>query len=76
MKDKEGFFYIMDRKKDMINRGGQKVFSIEIENLLYNYPKILEASVVGKPDKKYGEIVKAVIVLKPGKAATQQEIKQ
>ena len=74
-KDEEGFFYLMDRKKDMINRGGQKVFSIEIENLLYNHPKILEVSVVGKTDQKYGEIVKAVIVLKSGETATQDEIK-
>jgi long-chain acyl-CoA synthetase len=73
--DQEGFVYIMDRKKDMINRGGEKIFSIEVENILYEHPSILEAAVVGIPDKIFGESVKAVIVVKDGHALTAEEIK-
>lgn len=61
-KDEDGFIYILDRKKDMINRGGEKVFSIEVENVLKNHPKIKEAAVVGVPDDVFGEKVKAIIV--------------
>jgi long-chain acyl-CoA synthetase len=72
--DEEGFIYIMDRKKDMINRGGEKIFSIEVENVLYNHPNVLEAAVVGVPDAIFGEIVKAVIVPKAGETIDKQEI--
>lgn len=72
--DDDGFVYIMDRKKDMINRGGEKIFSIEVENVLYNHPKILEAAVVGIPDSIFGEIVKAVIVPKAGVTIEKQDI--
>ncbi|PLT35404.1 class I adenylate-forming enzyme family protein [Bacillus sp. V5-8f] len=74
--DEDGFVYIMDRKKDMINRGGEKIFSIEVENVLYNHPKVLEAAVVGIPDSIYGEIVKAVIVPKPDALIDKQEIQE
>jgi long-chain acyl-CoA synthetase len=74
--DDEGFLYIMDRKKDMINRGGEKIYSLEVENLIFNYPKVLEAAVVGVPDSVLGEAVKAVIVLKEGESATEEEIKK
>lgn len=60
--DEENFIYILDRKKDMINRGGEKIFSIEVEDVLKSHPDILEAAVVGEPDEIYGEIVKAYIV--------------
>ena len=73
--DDEGFLYIMDRIKDMINRGGEKVYSLEVENLIYNYPKVLEVAVVGVPDSILGEAVKVVIALKKGEEATQDEIK-
>ena len=49
--DSEGFLYIMDRKKDMINRGGEKIYSLEVENVIFDYPKVLEAAVVGVPDR-------------------------
>ena len=74
--DEEGFLYILDRKKDMINRGGEKVYSLEVENVIFNYPKVLEAAVVGVPDSVFGEAVKAVIALKTGENATEEEIKQ
>jgi len=76
MMDEEGFVYIMDRLKDMINRGGEKVFSVEVENVLYQHPKVLEAAVVGIPDPVFGEVVKAVIVPKQETTVTAEEIKQ
>jgi acyl-CoA synthetase (AMP-forming)/AMP-acid ligase II len=74
--DDEGFVYILDRKKDMINRGGEKIYSLEVENLIFNYPHVLEVAVVGVPDKAMGEAVKAVIALKAGRQATEDEIRR
>jgi long-chain acyl-CoA synthetase len=73
--DQDGFVYIVDRKKDLINRGGEKIFSIEVENVLYNHPKVLEAAVVGIPDALFGEVVKAVIVPKDGEILEKDEIR-
>jgi long-chain acyl-CoA synthetase len=73
--DEAGFVYIMDRIKDMINRCGEKVYCVEVENALYNNDNVLDAVVVGVPDDVYGEAVKAVIVLKAGAVVTEQEIK-
>ncbi len=74
--DDEGFIYIMDRKKDMINRGGEKIYSLEVENLIFNNPKVLEVAVVAVPDSVLGEAVKAVIALKEGERATEDEIRE
>ena len=74
MIDGEGYVYIFDRKRDMIICGGYNIYPIEIENLLYEHPKVLEASVVAVPDERLGEIPKAYIVLKPGETASEQEI--
>ncbi|WP_284035597.1 class I adenylate-forming enzyme family protein [Neobacillus sp. 114] len=74
--DDEGYVYILDRIKDMINRAGEKVYSIEVENVLYSFPKVLEAAVVGIPDKIFGEQIKAVIVLKPGMRSSSEEIRK
>ena len=74
--DSEGYVNIVDRKKDMIITGGENVYSVEVENVLYAQPCILEAAVVGVPDPKWGEAVKAVVVLKPGHTATEEEIIQ
>ena len=74
MIDEDGYVYIFDRKKDMIICGGYNIYPIEIENLLYENPKVLEASVVAVPDERLGEIPKAYIVLKPGETASEQEI--
>ena len=73
--DEEGFVYVLDRKKDMINRGGEKIYSLEVENVICDNPKVLEVAVVGVPDKVMGEVVKACIALKPGEKATEEEIK-
>lgn len=72
--DKEGYVNIVDRKKDMILTGGENVYSTEVENVLYMHPKVLEAAVFGVPDEKWGEAVKAAVVLKQGESATQEEI--
>jgi acyl-CoA synthetase (AMP-forming)/AMP-acid ligase II len=74
--DEAGYVYILDRIKDMINRGGEKIWSLEVENVLYRNPKVLEAVAVGVADAIFGEEVKAVIVLKPGEKATPEEIQE
>jgi fatty-acyl-CoA synthase len=74
--DREGYVNIVDRKKDMIITGGENVYSVEVENVLYTHPCVLEAAVIGVPDPKWGEAVKAVVVLKPGETATEEEIIQ
>ena len=66
--NEEGYLYIVDRKKDMINRGGEKVCSIDVENALYNIPGIAEAAVVGIADEKYGEVPAAMITCSPGRS--------
>lgn len=72
--DKDGYFQIVDRKKDMIIVGGFNVYPREVEEVLFQHPKVLEATVAGVPDPKAGERVKAYIVLKPGQTATVEEI--
>ena len=72
--DEEGFLYIVDRKKDMIIRGGENIYPIEVEEVLYQIPEILEAAVVGVPHEVYGEVPKAFVVFKEGKALSEQQI--
>ncbi len=72
--DEEGYFYIVDRKKDLIIAGGYNIVPREVEEILFAHPAIMEAAVVGSPHPKRGETVKAFIVLAPGKNATQEEI--
>ncbi len=72
--DGEGYVNIVDRKKDMILTGGENVYSTEVEHVLYRHPALLEAAVVGVPDDKWGEAVKAVVVVKQGQAVAEQEI--
>ncbi|SFJ54636.1 long-chain-fatty-acid--CoA ligase [Thermoflavimicrobium dichotomicum] len=74
--DEDGYFYIMDRKKDLIIASGYNVYPREIEEVLYTHPAVLEAAVVGVPDAYRGESVKAFVVLKPGASATVEEIEQ
>jgi long-chain acyl-CoA synthetase len=74
--DEEGYAYIVDRKKDMILAGGYNVYPREIDEVLYEHAKILDAVAVGVPDPYRGETVKAFIVLKPGENATEKEIIQ
>lgn len=72
--DEEGFISIVDRKNFMIITGGENVFPAQVENVLFSHPKITEAAVLGVPDETWGEAVKAVVTLKPGQKATQEEI--
>ena len=73
-RDDEGFFYIVDRMKDMIITGGENVYSREVEEVLYTHPAVSEAAVVGLPDPTWGENVTAVVVLREGATATEAEI--
>jgi long-chain acyl-CoA synthetase len=73
-RDKDGFFYIVDRKSDMIIRGGENIYPREIDEVLYQHPDIAAAAVVGIPDALYGEEVAAVVVLKPGAETSEQEV--
>jgi long-chain acyl-CoA synthetase len=72
--DEEGYFYIVDRKKDMIISEGYNVYPNEIDEMLAEHPKVLEAAVVGVPDKLKGEKIVAFVVLKDGEAASQEDI--
>jgi long-chain acyl-CoA synthetase len=72
--DEEGFFHISDRKKDMIIAGGYNIYPADVEAVLFEHPKVLEAAVIGIPDERRGETVKAFVVLKDGETATEEEI--
>lgn len=73
-RDEEGFFYIVDRMKDMIITGGENVYSREVEEVVYTHPAVSEAAVVGLPDPQWGERVTAVVVLRDGTSATEADI--
>jgi long-chain acyl-CoA synthetase len=73
--DDEGYFQIVDRKKDLIIAGGYNVYPREVEEVLYEHPKVLEVCVAGVPDSYRGEMVKAFVVLRPGEEATTDEIR-
>jgi fatty-acyl-CoA synthase len=74
--DTDGYIRIVDRIKDMVVTGGEKVASVEVEAIIKEHPAVQDVAVIGKPDQKWGEIVKAVIQLKEGKDVTDQEIIQ
>ena len=73
--DEDGFLFLVDRAKDMLIRGGENIYCIEVENALYDHPAVMDASVVGIPHKVLGEEVGAVVQLKPGKSVTQDELR-
>jgi long-chain acyl-CoA synthetase len=72
--DEDGYFYIVDRKKDLIKYKGYSVYPRELEDVLYEHPAVKLCAVIGKADPEVGEIPKAYIVLKEGMAATAEEI--
>jgi fatty-acyl-CoA synthase len=72
--DEEWYFYVVDRKKDMFISGGENVYPAEIEAVLYKHPAVHMCAVVGVPEPKWGEVGKACVVLKPGAAATAEEL--
>lgn len=72
--DEDGFLYYIDRIKDMIKSGGENVYSKEVEEVLYDHPDIFEAAIIGAPDEKWGELVKAFVVLKSGSQTTEKDV--
>jgi long-chain acyl-CoA synthetase len=72
--DEEGYTFIVDHKKDMIIVSGNNIYPKDVEEILFQHPKVKEAAVVGIPDEYQGEAVKAYIILKEGQTATSQEI--
>ena len=73
--DPDGFLYLVDRAKDMIIRAGENVYCVEIEHVLFDHPDVVDAAVVGVPHKTLGEEVKAVVQLRPGSAATAEDLR-
>ena len=74
--DEDRYIFIVDRAKDMIISGGENIFSVQVEEAIARHPAVLECAVIGVPDDEWGESVKAVVVLKPGQTATEQDIIQ
>jgi len=73
-RDEEGYIYVVDRKKEMIVSGGMNIYPAEIETVLYMHPAVAQAAVIGVPDDRWGEAVKAIIELKKGTSATEEEL--
>ncbi|MFM7270027.1 MAG: class I adenylate-forming enzyme family protein, partial [Actinomycetes bacterium] len=73
--DEEGFLYLVDRAKDMIIRAGENIYCVEVENVLFDFPDVLDAAIVGVPHKELGEEVKAVVQLRPGSTATAEDLR-
>ncbi|MBP1713815.1 MAG: fadD5, partial [Deltaproteobacteria bacterium] len=72
--DEDGYLTIVDRKKDMIIAGGYNIFPREVDEILFEHPKVLEACTIGVPDRYRGETVKSFVVAKPGESLTEEEI--
>jgi long-chain acyl-CoA synthetase len=72
--DEDGFFYVVDRKSDMIIRGGENIYPREIDEVLYGHPQVKEVATIGVPDELYGEEVKSFIVLRDGERATERQL--
>jgi fatty-acyl-CoA synthase len=70
----DGYIEIVDRAKDVINSGGENISSVEVEAMLYEHPAVLEAAVIGVPDEQWGEVPKALVVLKPGQSLEEGEL--
>jgi Acyl-CoA synthetases (AMP-forming)/AMP-acid ligases II len=74
--DEEGFLYIIDRAKDMLIRGGENIYCVEVENVLYEHPDVMDAALIGLPHKTLGEEPAAVVHLRPGGKATEEELRE
>ena len=72
--DSSGYVFLVDRKKDMIISGGENIYSREVENALLQHPSVIDAAVIGSPHEKWGECVKAIVVLRPGKTIQEAEL--
>lgn len=75
-RDRDGFYYIVGRKKEMIISGGENIYLAEVEQVIASHPQVKEAAVIGVPDPKWGEVGRAVVVVKPGGSVTEHEIKE
>ncbi len=73
--DEEGFIFIVDRAKDMLIRGGENIYCVEVENALYDHPAVMDAAVIGKPHQTLGEEPLAIVHLKPGMSATSEALR-
>jgi long-chain acyl-CoA synthetase len=73
--DDEGFLYIVDRKKDMLIRGGENIYCVEVESALFEHPAVMDAGVIGLPHKTLGEEPAAVVTLKAGMQASEEELR-
>ncbi len=73
--DVEGFLYVVDRKKDMLIRGGENIYCIEVEDALYRHPAVMDAALIGIPHRTLGEEPGAIVALKPGATATEAELR-
>jgi acyl-CoA synthetase (AMP-forming)/AMP-acid ligase II len=73
--DEEGFLTLVDRAKDMIIRGGENIYSIEVENVLFQYPGVIDAALIGIPHHTLGEEPAAAVHLAPGASATEEQLK-
>jgi acyl-CoA synthetase (AMP-forming)/AMP-acid ligase II len=74
VRDEDGYLFIVDRLKDMIVSGGENIAGSEVERVLYEHAAVLEAAVVGRPDKRWGEVPVAFVVLREGQTATPDEL--
>ncbi|MDN5804272.1 MAG: AMP-binding protein, partial [Microlunatus sp.] len=74
-RDADGFYFIVDRKKDMIIRNGMNIYPREVEEVLYTHPAVAEAAVFGVPDARHGEEIAALVTLKEGAEASEAELK-
>jgi acyl-CoA synthetase (AMP-forming)/AMP-acid ligase II len=72
--DEDGFVYLVDRKKDVVICGGENVYPVEVEEAIHHHPKVYDVAVIGIPDERLGEVVAAVVDLKPGVTLTKEEI--
>lgn len=76
MQDEDGFYFLVDRKKDVIVSGGENIYPVQIEDFLSAHPKVKDVAVIGLPDKRLGEIAGAIISIKEGMSCTQEEIEE
>ena len=73
--DEEGYLFVVDRKKDMLIRGGENIYCIEVENVLYEHPAVMDAALVGIAHRTLGEEPGAVVTLKPGAQASEEDLR-